>query len=89
MEYVRSQLGRPYSTADTAKVIPIAAAMSGNFSGGVISGKLMKANEYSPAPPIPCKARNTITWMRDWLRPAPRENAIRMTRAYHRFSVRT
>lgn len=79
--------GKSYRTADTTVTPPINPLITAIFSGGVTSGRIIRAIEYNPAPPIPCKARKAISCWIVWAQPQPIENAVMNARAYLSVSI--
>jgi hypothetical protein len=64
---------------DDPKQIPTRPLMRPQCLAGDISGSTIIVRENNPEPPMPCKARNTISWLREVARPlasAKAENSI-------------
>ena len=68
-------------TPDIDTIIPAIAPIHFFILLGKISGKITIANEYKPEPPIPCRARKTMSWLIVCANPHPIENAKKITYA--------
>lgn len=76
-----------YSTAETIVTPPIKPLITVILLGGVTSGRTIKAMEYKPAPPMPCKARKAINCSIDWAQPQPIEKPPMKIRAYRCYNI--
>lgn len=68
-------------TPATATTAPIIVETNGMKAGLLISGKVTMLIEYNPAPPIPWKARKTISCVMLWEKPHAREKTANIKKA--------